>query len=126
MPCIIKNWKIWNSMEFDSQICTTREQSERLLSLGLKKETADMYISNGVICAKPYSEVMEFMRGVPCREVIIPAWSFARLLDIFLTNDLYRNILFVYKENHVEYLIRKIEEYAKEGLINKEYMEERL
>ena len=27
---------------FYSQICTTREQSERLLSLGLKKETADM------------------------------------------------------------------------------------
>ena len=29
-------------MKFKSQICTTREQSERLLSLGLKKETADM------------------------------------------------------------------------------------
>lgn len=29
-------------MEFKSQICTTREQSERLLALGLKKETADM------------------------------------------------------------------------------------
>lgn len=29
-------------IEFKSQICTTREQSERLLALGLKKETADM------------------------------------------------------------------------------------
>lgn len=29
-------------MEFKSQICTTREQSERLLSLGVKPETADM------------------------------------------------------------------------------------
>ena len=29
-------------MKFNSQICTTREQSERLLALGLKKETADM------------------------------------------------------------------------------------
>lgn len=29
-------------MEFKSQICTTREQSERLLALGLKPETADM------------------------------------------------------------------------------------
>ena len=28
--------------KFNSQICTTREQSERLLSLGLKKDTADM------------------------------------------------------------------------------------
>lgn len=33
-------------MEFNSQICTTKEQSERLLALGLKKETADMYITN--------------------------------------------------------------------------------
>lgn len=29
-------------MKFNSQICTTKEQSERLLALGLKKETADM------------------------------------------------------------------------------------
>lgn len=28
-------------MEFNSRICTTKEQSERLLALGLKKETAD-------------------------------------------------------------------------------------
>ena len=28
--------------EFQSSICTNREQSERLLALGLKKETADM------------------------------------------------------------------------------------
>lgn len=30
-------------MGFNSQICTTKEQSERLLALGLKKETADCY-----------------------------------------------------------------------------------
>lgn len=29
-------------MKFNSQICTSRAQSERLLALGLKKETADM------------------------------------------------------------------------------------
>ena len=28
--------------EFNSQICTSREQSERLLALGVKPETADM------------------------------------------------------------------------------------
>lgn len=28
-------------MDFNTQVCTTREQSERLLALGLKKETAD-------------------------------------------------------------------------------------
>lgn len=30
-----------NSFNFKSQIATSREQSERLLALGLKKETAD-------------------------------------------------------------------------------------
>lgn len=29
--------------EFKSQICTTVEQSERLLGLGLKRETADLH-----------------------------------------------------------------------------------
>lgn len=29
-------------MNFNSKTCTTKEQSERLLALGLKKETADM------------------------------------------------------------------------------------
>lgn len=31
-------------MNFTSQICTTEEQSKRLLALGLKKETADMML----------------------------------------------------------------------------------
>ena len=31
-------------MNFNSQICTTEEQSKRLLALGLKRETADCVI----------------------------------------------------------------------------------
>jgi hypothetical protein len=34
-------------MKFNSQICTTKEQSERLLALGLKRETADCVIKSG-------------------------------------------------------------------------------
>ena len=30
-------------MEFNTQICTTREQSKRLLAMGLNPETADMH-----------------------------------------------------------------------------------
>ena len=30
-------------MKFTSQICTTKEQSEQLVALGLKKETADCH-----------------------------------------------------------------------------------
>jgi hypothetical protein len=48
-------------MKFNSQICTTVEQSERLLSLGLKKETADMcyrYV-NTVKGEKKYELIVE-------------------------------------------------------------------
>ena len=55
--------------KFNSQICTTREQSERLLALGLKKETADMCIYRNV----------EFAFPCPDNE-FIPAWSLSRLL----------------------------------------------
>ena len=42
-------------MEFTSQICTTKEQSERLLDLGLKMETSDMYYLNfGVMGLIPF------------------------------------------------------------------------
>ena len=70
-----------NEFNFNSQVCTSRSQSERLLALGLKKETADMFISNGVICAISYSEVMDFMEGLPMEE-IIPAWSLHRILSL--------------------------------------------
>ena len=32
-----------SEFNFNSQVCTSKEQSERLLALGLKKETADCY-----------------------------------------------------------------------------------
>lgn len=72
-------------MNFTSQICTTKEQSERLLALGLKKETADMSIStqsfdtdNGIKYSLiPYSECKyRIMYN------IIPAWSLDRLLKM--------------------------------------------
>ena len=35
------------SMKFNSSVCTSIEQSQRLLELGLKPETADMYYHEG-------------------------------------------------------------------------------
>ena len=136
---------------FKSQICTTREQSERLLALGIKKETADMYYSYDIICAKPYYKVMEFMNGcVP--EDIFPAWSLHRLLcflpkhiqvydevwkfkrNLYLSIDEDFNIR--YEENIDEPCFDKIfwaydiykncveaiEWLIKEGYFNKEYL----
>ena len=45
-----------SEFNFNSQVCTTREQSERLLALGLKKETADMLGHTGLLYPYPHRE----------------------------------------------------------------------
>ena len=75
---------------FKSQICTTREQSEQLLALGLKKETADMtiHIKNDdgwYVTAEPFYEWEDDMNTIPSleeTEPILPAWSLGRLLEM--------------------------------------------
>lgn len=75
-------------MKFNSQICTTREQSERLLALGLKKETADMvWIPEVDFDAEgePYDTGNYFERpikGVWDYTLLegIPAWSLRLLI----------------------------------------------
>lgn len=77
-------------MEFKSQIATTREQSEQLLALGLKPETADMYLEK---CMLPEAGVYyihtltkdvnpKHWFSVRMNRDIIPAWSLARLLEL--------------------------------------------
>ena len=63
---------------FKSQFCTSRFQSERLLSLGLKKETAD--------CALlPLTDKVTSVLVKPSTNDIkntIPAWSLGRLMEM--------------------------------------------
>lgn len=66
------------NLKFNSAICTSRSQSERLLALGLKKGTADMGIVKStneiyVGCPTEYS----FENGLH-----IPAWSLHRLIEM--------------------------------------------
>ena len=67
-------------MKFNSQICTSREQSERLLALGLKKETADMWrgFLIGGETIVPTEEVDLYNFYVEP----IPAWSLHRLIEM--------------------------------------------
>ena len=129
-------------MKFNSQICTTKEQSERLLALGLKKETADCI----------WCEVRTLSRDNPIQwhllpeyidkydEKHIPAWSLHRLIEICGIDRL--PICFGRKGrvrirvshihpthdgrsgyNHYDSLIDCIEWLIKEGYFNKEYLE---
>lgn len=76
--------------ELNSQICTTREQSVRLLSLGLEKETADMAIFEYLDfcpednCNYPTGEYEVISRRYAknflfSRTELTPAWSLDRL-----------------------------------------------
>lgn len=136
---------------FKSQICTTIEQSQRLLSLGLKKETADMAYraygqreDGGVECATNAS----VSYGVFSKHDI-PAWSLHRLLSLLpdyivvnpssgLNPNFYLNIRdgFVsYKDNSgfsygstsgnmYDAITRMISFLIEEGYFKKEYLEE--
>lgn len=69
-------------MNFKTPISTTREQSERLLALGVNSETADMYIDkHGLPCCLPYSR----MDGHKEQTELCPAWSLGRLIDMLPT-----------------------------------------
>lgn len=89
-------------LKFNSAICTSMEQSERLLALGLKKDTADMVY-------KPHcdyhDEVINYCEPTPMVEPLrkyiiaddidfryyIPAWSLSRLIEILPSHNIYED-----------------------------------
>lgn len=106
-------------MDFTSQICTTKEQSERLLALGLKKETADcvmMYYDGWHIGE---AEHFDFDK-----DPVEPAWSLHRLIEIL--DIWYLDLDFHNFANAYEQVISVFEERVKGGFINKNYLEEHL
>ena len=112
-------------MKFNTQICTTHEQSRQLLSLGLKKETADMYLTkcfvgnNGILmiyvgCTYNPSTVLYSKEDVP-------AWSLHRLIamcpDFVVAEQ--RNHEKLYEE-----VIANIKFAIEEGAFDEKYLEE--
>ena len=71
-------------MEFTSQICTTKEQSERLIALGLKKETADMCWTTITLYGTPvtYSAQEVWLDYSIISDIHFPAWSLHRLIEM--------------------------------------------
>ena len=135
-------------MKFNSQTCTTREQSERLLALGLKKETADMiYVE--VRCTDGSIEwsatpIMEGLTALDYEDNWPPAWSLHRMIEM-MPEEMYGGLLCIFKDSiryeeaimdrleaHFEAVgddmyenaISCIEWLIKEGYFNKEYLED--
>ena len=111
-------------MKFNSQICTTREQSERLLALGLKKETADMYYrfydENTYEINPTWKTIWEDRSDY---KKIIPAWSLHRLIEM-VAHTQYPYYVISKELPIYDALCERIEWLIKEGYFNKEYLEE--
>lgn len=131
-------------MNFTSQICTTKEQSERLLTLGLKKETADMCIDN---MGNIYTYPITIIESIKNDWGLIPLWSLNRLIEMIPSfidigehnymfrmiqgrvfsyrSDIAGNVLLCSKGNVYDTAIYTIEWLIGEGCFNKEYFEEK-
>lgn len=112
-------------MKFKSQICTTVEQSKRLLELGLKKDTADMVYQ--AIGTTPFNVWDKH----EIKDDFYPAWSLHRLIEMidYLSNidaikellaakTMFNNRLYDRVINIIEYLISN-------DNFNKDYLEEK-
>lgn len=128
---------------FNSQICTTREQSKRLLTLGLKKETADMTIhikgdGSWYVTAEPFYEWENDMNTLPSleeAEQVLPAWSLGRLIKLMpktaimhtqegcarIDIDMYAIEILV-NDDPIAEAVSIIEWLIKEENFNKEYL----
>ena len=107
-----------NELKFNSQVCTTKIQSQRLLELGLKPETADMYIfDNEVYIGKPNIDY-------------IPAWSLHRLLEMICNKECEEHYYFDFSMDYdsmadvYDSIIEVIERHIKDNFINKEYLKQ--
>ena len=89
---------------FNSQICTSKIQSERLLALGLKKETADMvhtYLNRW----DGYHIHEHDWSDISCDEQHSPAWSLNRLIEMMpkVIKLCYPNLHFTMLHDSVHY-----------------------
>ena len=113
---------------FKSAVCTSRSQSEHLLALGLKKETADCYWVNHLDIWIPIADR-------PLDDNDIPAWSLGRLFalangvdwraEITLKDERYGihyEFASYWYDDIFEAVIAWIENDIKEGYFNKEYL----
>lgn len=114
-------------MEFNSHICTTRSQSERLLALGLKKETADM-----MYCKTASGELITAKDDDYLEHLDFPAWSLHRLIEIadtYIEFSPFTGVNFqdgtfsTNRDNDYDAIIDIIEWLIQKDHFNKEYLE---
>ena len=137
---------------FNSAICTSKAQSERLLALGLKKETAEM-VHSTIVGLDNLVDLISEHPWTARQEVTddwYPAWSLHRLIEMmpdtiaienatcmghrffylltfmrdFVTYEVNSSVFkeFAEHDNYYDNIIDCIEWLIKEGYFNKEYL----
>lgn len=123
-------------MEFNSQVCTTIEQSKRLLDLGLSGDTADM-LWMPQLSVRPVVGNPNEVCNIIVKDNAIPAWSLNRLIEIAGDDTgtiaiRYEGVTFnkdIYFYSHpttYDNLIDCIEWLIKEDALKKQYLEKKL
>lgn len=110
-----------SNFNFNSQVCTSRERSERLLALGLLLETADCYWFYCDITKEWKCTILsstQVFKDYP--KTVIPAWSLHRLFQIY-TNGVISSSWNMAKFNWDD-LIDCIEDSIVKEHFNKEYL----
>ena len=111
-----------------NKICTSIEQSKKLLELGIDINTADMYYEE--VCNLPKAIVGDYILHNQCMEdkdykklsnpVLSPAWSLAALLGVLPKNlDIGRPVLATNYKGY--YWVSYFDEYMKEKFTSKIY-----
>ena len=127
-------------MNINSQIATSREQSEKLLALGLKKETADCYLFEyekgkyKVIAESWLDLIADEKYYSQYKDVCFPAWSLHRLILMTPKELIVNNgVIFPFRGTALmdltingcdlyEGMAQIIERCIKEGYFNKDYL----
>lgn len=110
-----------NELTFKSQICTTVEQSKKLLELGLKPETADM--AWACITKEGLTQwVMTLNTPKNKPNIDIPAWSLHRLLELNSASIMEGTIAVLKYDNTYDDIIENMEWTIKKDYFNKGYL----
>ena len=120
---------------FNSSVCTSKVQSERLLALGLKKETADCGLVykthelDGSEIEPEFLGMTDKLWENDVRQTVlfskqkqIPAWSLHRLIEMIGEPYNFDDWLSQDVCNHYNDAINFIKWLIKEGEFNKEYL----
>lgn len=124
-----------NELKFNSQVCTTKIQSQRLLDLGLKPETADMKHFFDDRDDYPFFHHWKCFPHEWNEESLvdsenIPAWSLHRLLEMICNKECEEHYYFDFSMDYdsmvdvYDSIIEVIERHIKDNFINKEYLKQ--